>query len=238
MELDTKKKKYRLSSSATPSPSEENKSFSNGFYHKNITGFEGEPSTTNGKGTPAFDNLAYASHDDDNVFKPKTDIYFDPSSLQRNQKGHQKGHLSRVESAREENVPDKKGEKGCLILLFVLTVLGLLAGVAVILYVQVFKAPVKLVGSVTLKDAWNEELRIPSSLIYNTTAANITSEMDSIMQNVQVVLRNKNNNFFTCNPGINNCFNIQINRNINLIHNSELYIINIGSIQSISINHT
>lgn len=131
--------KYRLSSSATPSPSEENKSFSNGFYHKNITGFEGEPSTTNGKGTPAFDNLAYASHDDDNVFKPKTDIYFDPSSLQRNQKGHQKGHLSRVESAREENVPDKKGEKGCLILLFVLTVLGLLAGVAVILYVQVFK---------------------------------------------------------------------------------------------------
>lgn len=131
--------KYRLSSSATPSPSEENKSFSNGFYHKNITGFEGEPSTTNGKGTSAFDNLAYASHDDDNVFKPKTDIYFDPSSLQRNQKGHQKGHLSRVESAREENVPDKKGEKGCLILLFVLTVLGLLAGVAVILYVQVFK---------------------------------------------------------------------------------------------------
>lgn len=131
--------KYRLSSSATPSPSEENKSFSNGFYHKNITGFEGEPSTTNGKGTPAFDNLAYASHDDDNVFKPKTDIYFDPSSLQRNQKGHQKGHLSRVESAREENVPEKKGEKIGLILLFVLTVLGLLAGVAVILYVQVFK---------------------------------------------------------------------------------------------------
>lgn len=36
-------------------------------------------------------------------------------------------------------MPDKKGEKGCLILLFVLTVLGLLAGVAVILYVQVFK---------------------------------------------------------------------------------------------------
>lgn len=127
--------KYKLSASTTPSPSEENKSFSNGFYHKNITGFEGEPSTTNGKGTPAFDNLAYASHDDDNVFKPKTDIYFDPSSLQRNQKGH----LSRVESAREDNVPKKKGEKGCLILLFVLTVLGLLAGVAVIVYVQVFK---------------------------------------------------------------------------------------------------
>lgn len=36
-------------------------------------------------------------------------------------------------------MPNKKGEKGCLILLFVLTVLGLLAGVAVILYVQVFK---------------------------------------------------------------------------------------------------
>lgn len=59
--------------------------------------------------------------------------------MQRNQKGHQKGHLSRVESAREENVPEKKGEKIGLILLFVLTVLGLLAGVAVILYVQVFK---------------------------------------------------------------------------------------------------
>lgn len=110
MELDTKKKKYKLSASTTPSPSEENKSFSNGFYHKNITGFEGEPSTTNGKGTPAFDNLAYASHDDDNVFKPKTDIYFDPSSLQRNQKGH----LSRVESAREDNVPKKERRKGML----------------------------------------------------------------------------------------------------------------------------
>lgn len=36
-------------------------------------------------------------------------------------------------------MPDKKGEKIGLILLFVLTVLGLLAGVAVILYVQVFK---------------------------------------------------------------------------------------------------
>lgn len=36
-------------------------------------------------------------------------------------------------------MPEKKGEKIGLILLFVLTVLGLLAGVAVILYVQVFK---------------------------------------------------------------------------------------------------
>lgn len=54
-------------------------------------------------------------------------------------------------------------------------------------------APVKLVGSVTLKDAWNEELRIPSSLIYNTTAANITSEVyflvDRYLEALQLILK-------------------------------------------------
>jgi hypothetical protein len=130
--------KYKLSSSSTPSPSEESKGFSNGFYQKNITTVDQQvTSTKNGAKSSAFDNLAYASHDDDNVFTPTSDIYFDPSSLQRNQKGPK----SRVESARDENVP-KKGEKGCLVLLCVLTVLGLLAGIAVILYVQVFKGTV------------------------------------------------------------------------------------------------
>lgn len=51
----------------------------------------------------------------------------------------------------------------------------------------------KLVGSVTLKDAWNEELRIPSSLIYNTTAANITSEVyslvDRYLEALQLILK-------------------------------------------------
>lgn len=46
-------------------------------------------------------------------------------------------------------MPEKKGEKIGLILLFVLTVLGLLAGVAVILYVQVFKGKCLLIPEVT-----------------------------------------------------------------------------------------
>lgn len=51
----------------------------------------------------------------------------------------------------------------------------------------------KLVGSVTLKDAWNEELRIPLSLIYNTTATNITSEVyslvDRYLEALQLILK-------------------------------------------------
>lgn len=83
------------------------------------------------------------------MFKPKTDIFFDPSSLQRNQKGHK----TRVESAREEKVPKKKGQKSCLVLLFVLTLLGLLAGAAVIVYVQFFK------GKLFIPETLNFKLR-------------------------------------------------------------------------------
>ncbi|XP_061187050.1 uncharacterized protein LOC133195205 [Saccostrea echinata] len=185
-----KVEKYKLSSSSTPSPSEENKGFSTGYYHKNIFTVNGYGSeVTDGKETPAFDNYAYASHEDDNVFKPKSDIYFDPSSLQRGEKGKK----SRVESARDENVPKKRGEKGCLMLLCFLTFLGLLAGIAVIIYVQFFKekspdpatqaSPVILIGSITLKDDWNEDLRNSSSPVFKSTSTNISAEMDFIMQN-------------------------------------------------------
>lgn len=60
---------------------EENKSFFNGFYYKNIMGFEGELFIINGKGIFVFDNLVYVLYDDDNVFKFKIDIYFDFLSL-------------------------------------------------------------------------------------------------------------------------------------------------------------
>lgn len=119
--------KYKLSHGSTPSPTDSEKA---GNYFHNIAF---RPSSTDdgssGKRVSSiqFDTGRYDPHDNDDVF-----VISHADSSVYSQKSKQK----RVESNRtsEENPKKARTRKICSIIIFIIVIIGLIAGIAVIVY--------------------------------------------------------------------------------------------------------
>ena len=126
--------KYRLSDTSTPSPSEEYKTFSPGFYRHNLAYSNDAYVLENGdklpsKKSPGVDNEGF---ENDEVF---TLTRSPPKFGERT-----KPRDWREESARSVEEPKQTSwDKRGLIVLGVVTVLACLVAIAVILYFKVFK---------------------------------------------------------------------------------------------------
>ncbi|CAC5369514.1 CORIN [Mytilus coruscus] len=173
---DVRQRKYNVSHDATPSPTDSE----NGNYYRNLA-FSASSNDYVPTNRTSPLKLNFDEDNNDDVFvisHADSAVYSDKSKAKR------------VESARtssDENPSELKIRKICLIIIFIVIILGLIAGIAVIVVFYVLNlGNIVLDSSVRLKNDWSNQLYNSSSDFYKTLSQNYTQEIDNLMRNSNV----------------------------------------------------
>ncbi|XP_052085340.1 uncharacterized protein LOC127722981 isoform X2 [Mytilus californianus] len=173
---DVRQRKYKVSHDATPSPTDSE----NGNYYRNLAfSASSNDNVPTNRTSPLKLNFDEDNNDDVFVISHADSAVYS-----------EKSKAKRVESARtssDENTSKLKIRKICLIIIFIVIILGLIAGITVIVVFYVLNlGNIVLDSSVKLKNDWSNQLYNSSSDFYKTLSQNYTQEIDNLMQNSNV----------------------------------------------------
>ncbi|XP_071144475.1 uncharacterized protein [Mytilus edulis] len=179
---DVRQRKYKASYDVTPSPTDSE----NGNYYRNLAF-----SASSQDNVPANrTSTLKLNFDEDNINPANDDVFV--ISHADSAVYSEKSKAKRVESARtsptDENPPSHlKIRKICLIIMCIVIILGLIAGITVIVVFYFLNlGNIVLDSSVKLKNDWSNQLYNSSSDFYKTLSKNYTQEIDNLMQNSNV----------------------------------------------------